>query len=63
LADVDGCREKLAQCYDQDNERPGMEPAVLLGVSIFQFLERVPDRQAVEMVKYHLGWKLALKLN
>jgi hypothetical protein len=28
------------------------------GVSIFQFLERMPDRQAVELVKYHLGWKL-----
>jgi hypothetical protein len=25
-------------------------------------LERVPDRQAVEMVEYHLGWKLALNL-
>jgi len=35
---------------------------VLLGVLIFQFLERVPDRQAVELVKYHLGWKLALNL-
>jgi hypothetical protein len=40
-----------------------VEPVVLLGVSIFQFLERVPDLQAVEMVKYHLGWKLALNLN
>jgi hypothetical protein len=27
---------------------------VLLGVLIFQFLERVSDRQAVELVKYHL---------
>ena len=35
---------------------------VLLGVMIFQFLERVPDRPAVELVKYHLGWKLALNL-
>ncbi len=35
---------------------------VLLGVMVFQFLERVPDRQAVELVKYHLGWKLALNL-
>jgi hypothetical protein len=25
-------------------------------------LERVPDRQAAELVKYHLGWKLALNL-
>ena len=35
---------------------------MLLGVLIFQFLERVPDREAVEPVKYHLGWKLALNL-
>jgi hypothetical protein len=56
------CREPLAECYTSDNGRPAVEPVVLLGVLIFQFLERVPDRQAVEMVKYHLGWKLALNL-
>ena len=58
-----GCREPLAECYAPDNGRPAIEPVVLLGVLIFQFLERVPDRQAVEMVRYHLGWKLALHLN
>ena len=55
-------REELAQCYQPENGRPGIEPVVLLGVLIFQFLERVPDRQAAELVKYHLGWKLALNL-
>jgi hypothetical protein len=50
-------REQLMECYQADNGRPGVEPVVLLGVMIFQFLERVPDRQAVELVKYHLGWK------
>ncbi|MBV8416392.1 MAG: transposase, partial [Verrucomicrobia bacterium] len=55
-------REELAQCYEPENGRPGIEPVVLLGVLIFQFLERVPDRQATELVKYHLGWKLALNL-
>jgi transposase len=58
-----GCREPLAECYTPDNGRPAVEPVVLLGVLILQFLERVPDRQAVEMVKYHLGWKLALHLS
>jgi transposase len=57
-----GCRKELLDCYDSGNGRPGVEPVVLLGVLIFQFLERVPDRQAVELVKYHLGWKLALNL-
>jgi hypothetical protein len=56
------CREQLAECYQADNGRPGVEPVVLVGVLIFQFLERVPDRQAVELVKYHLGWKVALDL-
>ncbi|HZC35055.1 MAG TPA: transposase, partial [Chthoniobacterales bacterium] len=55
-------REQLLDCYDTENGRPGVEPVVLLGVLNFQFLERVPDRQAVELVKYHLGWKLALNL-
>ena len=55
-------RAELAECYEPENGRPGIEPVVLLGVLIFQFLERVPDRQAAELVKYHLGWKLALNL-
>src|SRR5260221_13832778 len=57
-----GCREQLMECYEVDNGRPGEEPVVLLGILIFQFLERVADRQAIELVKYHLGWKLALNL-
>jgi|SRR5579859_901247 len=56
-------REELACCYVLDNGRPGVEPVILLGVLIFQFMERVPDRQAAELVKYHLGWKLALNLD
>lgn len=55
-------RAELEECYCSDNGRPGIEPVVLLGVLVFQFLERLPDRQALEMVKYHLGWKLALNL-
>jgi hypothetical protein len=55
-------RAELQKCYCADNGRPGVEPTLLLGVLLFQFLERVPDRQAVDLVKYHLGWKLALNL-
>lgn len=55
-------REQLAQCYCANNGRAGVEPVLLLGVLVFQFLERVPDRAAVDMVKYHLGWKLALNV-
>lgn len=55
-------RPALAECYRVDNGRPALEPVVMLGVVIFQFLERTPDRQTAELVKYHLGWKLALNL-
>jgi DDE family transposase/transposase-like protein DUF772 len=53
-------RPKLEGCYCLSNGRPGVEPVLLLGVSVLQFLERVPDRQAVDLVKYHIGWKHAL---
>ena len=56
-------RAELEACYVTDNGRPGIEPVVLLGVLILQFMERVPDRQAAELMKYHLGWKLALNLD
>lgn len=55
-------RAALEAAYCRDNGRPGIEPVLLLGVSLLQFMERVPDRQAVEMLMYHLGWKLALGL-
>lgn len=53
-------RERLAACYCLENGRPGVEPVVLLGVSLLQFMERMPDRQAVEQFRYHVGWKYAL---
>jgi transposase len=56
-------RPQLAECYCLDNGRAAKEPVVLLGVSILQFMERVSDSQAAELVKYHLGWKLALQLD
>jgi len=55
-------RPKLEACYTEGNGRTALEPVLMLGVVIFQFLERVPDRQAADLVKYHLGWKLALNL-
>jgi len=53
-------RSKLQACYCLTNGRPGVEPVLLLGVSVLQFLERAPDRQAAELLKYHMGWKHAL---
>ena len=53
-------REALSQCYCADNGREAIEPVLMLGVSLLQDLEGMPDRQAVEMLRYHAGWNFAL---
>jgi len=53
-------RPEFEALYCQDNGRPAVEPVLLLGVSILQYLEGVPDRQAVDLLRYHAGWNLAL---
>jgi transposase len=53
-------RPQLEGCYCADNGRVAREPVLLLGVSLLQFLEGVPDRQAVDLLRYHAGWNFAL---
>src|SRR5438477_989432 len=53
-------RIALEKCYCAENGRAAIEPVVLLGVSILQDLDGMPDRQAVEMLRYHAGWNFAL---
>ena len=55
-------RGDLCQLYCWDNGRPGIEPVVMAGVTLLQFMETVPDRKAAENVRLHLGWKHALNL-
>jgi len=31
-----------------------------MGVSVLQYLEGIPDRQAVDFLRYHVGWNFAL---
>jgi len=57
-----GKREELAALYCEDNGRPGLEPVLMTAVSVLQFMDKVPDRQAEEYVRLHLGWKYALDL-
>ena len=45
-----------------DNGRPAEEPVEIMGATILQFMERLPDRQATEACGYDLRWKLALHL-
>lgn len=54
-------RDVLAkEAYCLDNGRTAVEPLLVMGVSLLQFMERVPDRQALELLRYHWGWNLAL---
>lgn len=53
-------RSQLAACYCAEEGRAAIEPVLLLGVSILQFLDGEPDRAAVEMLRYHAGWNFAL---
>jgi len=55
-------RPKLESFYCEANGRPAVEPVMLAGVTLLQFLEKVADRAASEHVVYHLGWKYALDL-
>ena len=53
-------RPALEKCYCTENGRVAIEPVLMLGVSLLQDLDGVPDRQAVEMLRYHAGWNFAL---
>lgn len=53
-------RPELAACYCANNGRVAIEPVLLLGISLLQFLDGLPDRAAVEMLRYHAGWNFAL---
>lgn len=53
-------RAQLESCYCPDNRRLAIEPVLLLGTSLLQFLEGAPDRAAVDLLRYHAGWNFAL---
>ena len=41
--------------------RPGVNPVILALVTVFQFIEKLPDRQAARMAVMRLDWKYALR--
>ena len=55
-------RDELCALYCEDNGRPAIEPVIAMAVTLLQFMEKVPDRQAAENVRLHLGWKYAIDL-
>ena len=62
LPALEAQREVLCGMYCADNGRPAIEPVILAGVLLLQFMEKAPDRQALGRVRFHLGWKHALSL-
>lgn len=55
-------RGRLAALYCPDDGRPCIDPVVMAGVTLLQFMEKASDRAAEEHVRLHLGWKYALGL-
>src|SRR5512141_839326 len=55
-------RGELEGMYCVDNGRPAIDPVLVGGVTLLQFMEKAPDRQALERLRLHLGWKHALGL-
>jgi hypothetical protein len=53
-------RPTLAKGYCQNDGRPPVDPALLLALTVLQFWECIPDRQAVELLRYHVGWCYAV---
>src|SRR5713226_979263 len=52
--------EEFEDLYAEDG-RPGINAVVLALITIFQFLEKLPDRAAASMAVMRLDWKYALR--
>lgn len=53
--------EQFSEMY-QPTGREAVSPSMLAMVTLFQFQEQVPDREAAEMVAVRIDWKYALHL-
>jgi len=60
---LEQARAELGKLYCASNGRPSIEPVVMAGVTLLQFMEKAPDRQAVRQLRLNLGWKYALGLD
>jgi len=52
----------LSRMYCLDNGRPAVNPVRLLGVTLLQYMEKLPDRQAADAVVFDIRWKCALEM-
>lgn len=52
----------FAECYSEGIGRPSIPPSLLARVLLLQYREDLSDERAMESVRLHLGWKVALGL-
>ena len=62
LPALEAKRDAMCSMYCADNGRTPIEPVILAGVTLLQFMETAPDRRASQNTRLHLGWKHALDL-
>lgn len=53
--------EEFADLYPIEGQ-PGISPVILAFVTVFQFMEKLADRQAAESLAMRIDWKYALHL-
>jgi transposase len=53
--------QDFADLYSVEG-KPGLSPVILAFVTVFQFMEKLADRQAAEALRMRLDWKYALHL-
>ncbi len=55
-------RSALDAMYDPAIGRPEIDPVLLTGITMLQFMERLPDRQTIDRCRFDVRWRLALGL-
>ena len=55
-------RGALDAMYDPEMGRPEADPVLLMGMSLLQYMNRLPDRQSVAQCQFDARWRMALEL-
>ena len=53
--------EEYADLYSTEG-KPGISPIILAFISVFQYMEKLADRQAITSLRMRLDWKYAMHL-
>jgi len=63
LPQLEKYRQDLEKMYNPNLGRPSVDPVRMLGLTMLQYMQGVPDRQAESNCKCDLRYKLALNLS